>query len=63
MTTQEIKKKSHTLKEAWASNEIEGIHVAPQNKRFIENLVLQGLSSDEVVAAYKKHLGIEERAT
>lgn len=59
ITAKEAQVKRHTLQEAWVSNAIEGIHVSPHGKRMVEDLVMQGKTSDEVVAAIKKDMGIK----
>ncbi len=43
-----IKQRLRILKEAWASLSIEDMHLTPEEKTFLEKMVRQGLSEDEI---------------
>ena len=54
-----IEKRLNTLKGGYASCAIEGFHITPEDKDFIEALVKNGLSPDEMVISLKKRMNLE----
>ena len=53
-----VKRRLGSLKTAFASSAIEGIHVSPEDRRKLEALVKKGATPDEMVMAIKQEMGL-----
>ena len=46
------------LKEGYASCAIEGLNITKDDKEFMENMISEGLSPDEIISKIKKRMAI-----
>lgn len=53
-----IKNRLKTLKEGYASCAIEGLHITADDKKFMENMVSEGLNPDEMIQEIKKRMAL-----
>ncbi len=53
-----IKSRLKILKEGYASCAIEGLYITGQDKKFMENMISEGLNPDEMIHEIKKRMAL-----
>ena len=53
-----IKSRLKILKEGYASCAIEGLYITEHDKKFMENMVSEGLNPDEMIQEIKKRMAL-----
>lgn len=53
-----IKSRLLTLREGYASCAVENLHITHEDKKFMENMVNQGLNPDEMIKEIKKRMNL-----
>ncbi|MDA3915395.1 MAG: hypothetical protein PF690_00275 [Deltaproteobacteria bacterium] len=54
-----IKSRLKILKEGYASCAIEGLYITEDDKKFMENMISEGLNPDEMIQEIKKRMVFE----
>jgi hypothetical protein len=53
-----IKSRLKILKEGYASCAIEGLYITGHDKKFMENMISEGLKPDEMIQEIKKRMAL-----
>lgn len=53
-----IKSRLRILREGYASCALENLHITHEDKKFMENMIHQGLNPDEMIKEIKKRMNL-----